>query len=369
MSIQLNTLIHHLQEWVPLSRAEQWDAVGLQISPARDEVEKVLIALDPSWITLKEARELGAQLIITHHPLLLKPLKSLRRDHPLEYLARSFIQEGIGLYVMHTNFDRLHLAREAGKRLGLCGLKSFGAGAGDSLYKLVVYVPTAHEEEIARALFAADAGHIGKYSHCSFRMSGTGTFMPEEGSTPFLGEPGMLERVQETRVETIVQKSLLKKTLTALARAHPYEEMAYDLIPLANTMEGGLGVVGQLPQPLSLQTLIQHLKNTLSVDAVRGLPDAQGPFETVALVPGKGGSFLLEALHRGADVLITGDVGHHDFMEARMHGIQLLDAGHFSLEVLSRDLIQRNLQNWVKVDNLHLHVHVSVQEQNPVQSF
>ncbi len=97
------------------------------------------------------------------------------------------------------------------------------------MYKLCVYIPESHLEQVKQALFAAGAGRIGDYDSCCFQLKGTGQFRPLAGSQPFIGRVGEVEQVVEYRVEMVCADELVDAALAALREAHPYEEPAFDL--------------------------------------------------------------------------------------------------------------------------------------------
>lgn len=324
-------LVHSL---FPPSLAEDWDNVGLQVGDPAAELHRVLVALDPSEQTLQQAVALGAQALFTHHPLLFRPLKSLTPGDEAGRVALAAARAQVAILCAHTNLDRATdgLNDWLAERLGLEAAVPLAAGDAD-LLKLVVFVPAGHEAAVADALFAAGAGKVGAYDRCSFRSAGTGTFRPGPGTRPFLGSEGRDEAAEEIRLETILPRASVGKVLDKLRRAHPYEEVAYDLIPLVNRREDvGLGRIGRLPEPTALEDFAEGVKSALGCSFLRlvGQPGAQ--VRKVAVCGGSGASLVGEAARQGADVLVTGDVKYHEARLAESLGLALVDAGHFATE-------------------------------------
>ncbi|MCR8631409.1 Nif3-like dinuclear metal center hexameric protein [Paenibacillus radicis (ex Xue et al. 2023)] len=325
------SIIQLMEELAPKHYAVPDDKIGLQLGSLHKEISGVLVALDVNDEVIDEAIRLGANLIIAHHAIIYRPLAHLQTDSPAGRLYEKLIKHDIAVYIAHTNLD----VAEGGvndmmaQALGLTGLSPLEDVHTDKLKKLVVFVPVDHVERVREALFQAGAGWIGKYSHCSFNNEGTGTFVPEEGSEPFIGQQGKLEKVQEIRLETIVPQSVEKRVVQAMLKAHPYEEVAYDLYQL--DLKGrsfGLGRVGKLPAPVTLEQLCEQVKTAYSVPALRVVGDPQHSIRKVAVLGGSGSRYVRHALFAGADVLITGDIDYHTAQDAAAAGIALIDPGH-----------------------------------------
>jgi dinuclear metal center YbgI/SA1388 family protein len=333
---RIQDLVGLLNGLYPPALAESWDNVGLQVGDPQASVSRVMVCLDPSVGALEEAGRTGAQALLCHHPLIFSPLLSLVPVDETGRMLFQAVREGIAVLAAHTNLDRARdgLNDWLAEALELEGAVPLQPG-GDDLLKLVVYVPAGYEKRVADALFEAGAGHIGNYDCCSFRSAGIGTFRPGAGSDPFSGTVGKQSSVRELRMETILPKERLRRAVDRMIKAHPYEEVAYDLIPLANRRpEIGLGRIGRLPQFTTLAHFADLVKRTLKVPAVRlvGAPDRK--VHKVALCGGSGASLLAEAVRQGADVLLTGDVKYHDARNAENRNLALIDAGHFGTEQL-----------------------------------
>ena len=331
---RIQDLIGLIHTDYPPSLAEDWDNVGLQVGDPAAPLERVLIALDVTAATLAEAEALGVQAMVTHHPLIFRPLKNITPLDPGSRLVMQAITANIAIIAAHTNLDcgAEGLNDWLAARLGIKEVLPLKGGKLP-LYKLVVYVPVGHEKVVEDALFAAGAGTIGTYDHCSFASSGTGRFRPGEASTPFIGSPGQESTPPEIRIETIVSAERVTKVIDKLRKAHPYEAPAYDLLLLQNRRDDlGLGRIGRLAQALSLQDYARQIGAALGTDSLRLVGDPQRLISKVACCGGSGASLIFDAQRQGADLLVTGDVKYHDARNALDLGLALVDAGHFATE-------------------------------------
>ena len=336
-------LIHKL--YAP-ELAEDWDNVGLQVGDPGRPLDRVMVALDPGLEAVEAARDAGAQALVTHHPLLFKPVKRLTPDDAVGKVLWTAVRDDVAIISAHTNLDCAvdGLNSWLAQKMGVEQAVPLQAVAGDYL-KLVVFVPVGHEDAVADALFSAGGGQIGAYDQCSFRSSGEGTFRPGPGTQPYIGTVGQREKTEEVRLETIIPKRKLLRVLEKMQKAHPYEEVAYDLLPLQNQVPGaGLGRIGRLAQQASLGEFAARVKESLGCDHLRLIGADQMPVRKVALCGGSG-AFLLQTAHRqGADVLVTGDVKYHEARQAEELGIALIDAGHFATEQLMIEQVTQSLQ-------------------------
>ena len=336
-------LIHKL--YAP-ELAEDWDNVGLQVGDPGRPLDRVMVALDPGLEAVEAARDAGAQALVTHHPLLFKPVKRLTPDDAVGKILWTAVRDDVAIISAHTNLDCAvnGLNSWLAQKMGVEQAIPLQAVAGDYL-KLVVFVPVGHEDAVADALFSAGGGQIGAYDQCSFRSRGEGTFRPGPGTQPYIGTLGQREKAEEVRLETIIPKRKLLRVLEKMQKVHPYEEVAYDLLPLQNQVPGaGLGRIGRLAQQTSLGEFAARVKESLGCDHLRLIGADQMPVRKVALCGGSG-AFLLQTAHRqGADVLVTGDVKYHEARQAEELGIALIDAGHFATEQLMIEQVTQSLQ-------------------------
>ncbi len=334
-SHRLQDLIGLIHSLYPPQLAETWDNVGLQVGDPAAPLDTVLVSLDPSAAALDAAARVEAQALVCHHPLIFRPLKSLTPADDTGRMLFQAIRQGTAVVCAHTNLDRARdgLNDWLARLLDVAEAAPLAAAEGGELLKLAVFVPLGYEAQVAAALFEAGAGHIGNYDSCSFGVSGTGTFRPGAGTSPFLGRPGEMERAREIRLETVVPRERLSRVVQKLLKAHPYEEPAYDLIPLANARaDVGLGRIGRLGEAVPLETFAEKVKQRLGCPFLRLVGDPQRRVAKVAVCGGSGASLLQEAVRRGADVLVTGDVKYHEARTAEALGVALIDAGHFATE-------------------------------------
>ena len=361
-------LVHRLY---PAELAEDWDNVGLQVGDPGAPLERVLIALDPSLAAVRAAQAIGAQALVTHHPLLFTPLKRLTPDTASGETIWTAVRAGVAVISAHTNLDcaAAGLNTWLAEALGIQESRPLQPVAGDYL-KLVVFVPAGHEVSVSEALFAAGAGQIGAYEGCSFRCAGVGTFRPGAGTSPFIGRIGQAEEVQEVRLETIVPKARLARVLEAMRSTHPYEEVAYDLLTLQNQVPGaGLGRIGRLSAPLPLTAFAAQIKVALGCDSLRLVGDLGGPVYKVAVCGGSGAELLRAAQRQGADVLVTGDVKYHDARLAEELGVALVDAGHFPTEQLMIARMTEALSAAARQRNWNLTIEAYTGEREPFRTY
>jgi dinuclear metal center YbgI/SA1388 family protein len=334
-TVKCQTIANMIEELAPKKLAESWDNVGLLVGDGASKVSKVLVCLDATEWVIEEAIEQGVDMIVCHHPIIFGSLKRITADTVLGRKLLKLISKEISVYSAHTNYD---IAKEGlndifAKRLGFKSFELIQSAYTDKLYKIIVYIPKGYEDKIFNALVNAGAGHIGDYSNCSYRTEGIGTFMPLEGTHPFIGQVGKLETVQETKLGTIVPQSLLNKTIKALIKAHPYEEAAYDIMPLENEGNSlGLGRIGELEQETTLAIYADFVKTALGVDKIRVAGDPNKKIKKVAMLNGAGNKFVSAARFAGADVLVTGDMQYHEMVDAVEAGLSIIDAGHFATE-------------------------------------
>jgi dinuclear metal center YbgI/SA1388 family protein len=367
-TIRVQDLSGLLNNLFPPQFAEEWDNVGLQVGDPQAVVRKILVCLDPTEAALHQAENESAQLVVSHHPLIFRPLKNLTPTDSTGRLVWQAVRGGIAVISAHTNLDRARpgLNDWLAEQLGLVNAQPLLLGSGQELFKLAVFVPADHLDSVAEALFAAGAGQLGNYDRCSFRAAGTGTFRGGEGSQPFLGRQGAMESVSEVRLEVLVPVERLSRVTQKLLKAHPYEEVAYDLLPLANRREDiGLGRIGRLAQPSPLEAFVGQVKSALGCQNPRWVGEPERMVAKVALCGGSGASLLPEALRQGADVLVTGDVKYHDAKIAQEQQIGLIDAGHFATEHLMVERLVATLQQAVAERNWPLEIIPMNGEQDP----
>ncbi|SHF12285.1 Nif3-like dinuclear metal center hexameric protein [Alkalibacter saccharofermentans] len=350
MSLKCSDILNIIDGFAPFDLAEKWDNVGLLIGDKNQEVNNILLSLDVTEDVVDEAVEKQADLIISHHPLIFSGVKEIRWDKYQGRTIQKLIKNDISVICAHTNLD---ISPEGinvylGELLGLLNVKPLMAMGREKLFKLAVFVPASHLEEVKKSLFSAGAGHIGNYENCSFETQGTGQFMPMTGAEPFLGDIDKLEHVDEMKLEVLVEYKFLDDAVSAIFKAHPYEEPAYDIYPLENKGKAfGLGILGSLKNPMDLEKFIKMIKKTLNLDIVRLSGEEKAMVKKIAVCSGSGADLLSRAKSSGADLLITGDVKYHDGQKAHELDICLLDAGHFATEIIVKDLLFNKLLKYM----------------------
>lgn len=325
----------------PFSMAESWDNSGLLIGSMDREVEKVLLALDATHHVVDEARQIGASLIITHHPVIFSAIKSMTAES-IPYRAAA---AGLSVISAHTNLDIAHggVNDRLTELLGLNDIDSLDVTQRIPYRKIVVFVPQPHVDIVYSAMAKAGAGTLGNYSGCAFAMEGTGCFMPGKGSHTAIGGIEQLETVAEQRVEMILPSSKTQEIIQAMKAAHPYEEPAYDIFEThAITEILSIGRTGSLPSALQPRQLAQLVKERLAAPGVK-LVSGRQDILRVAVCGGAGGYLVGHAAQAGAQALVTSELKHHELLEATALGLTVIDAGHFHTENIIMDPLRKQL--------------------------
>ncbi|HEY5514500.1 MAG TPA: Nif3-like dinuclear metal center hexameric protein [Geomonas sp.] len=319
----------------PSHLAESWDNVGLQLGDPSSPVSRIMVALDPGSPAIEAAVEAGCNLLITHHPFIFTPLKKISAADETGRLAIHALKNDLAVISLHTNYDIAQggVNDLLAGRLGVQGALPLRVTGADQYLKLVLFVPKGFEERLLEALSPFQAP-IGNYRDCSFQGDGIGRFTPVSGAQPFVGEVGLRQVQQESRLELLIPKERLSAAVAALKGAHPYEEPAFDVYQLLN--QGGtrgLGRIGSLPEATTAAEFALLVKQALGASGVRLVGEPGRRVKKVALCGGSGASLFHEAARKGADLLVTGDVKYHEAREAEALGIAVLDAGHFATEL------------------------------------
>jgi dinuclear metal center YbgI/SA1388 family protein len=340
----LAEVVSRLDEQYDPRWADSWDAVGLVCGDPDQAVRSVLFAVDPTLQVADEAVARGVDLLVTHHPLLLRPVSSVAATTPKGRVVHRLLRSGTALHVCHTNADSADpgVSDAMAEALGLSGVRPLDPDPAPATDKLVTFVPHAEAAKVVDALAEAGAGAIGEYDRCAWTASGLGTFRPGPRADPTIGTVGDVEEVPETRVEMVLERSRRTAVLAALRETHPYEEPAFDLFEtVAPPSTRGTGRVGALDHATSLRHFAGQVARALPATAggVRVAGDPDRPVRTVALCGGAGDSLLDLARHSGADVYVTSDLRHHPASELREHahgdpddGLALVDVAHWAAE-------------------------------------
>lgn len=335
-------IINFLETLAPLHLQEDYDNCGLVCGNSNAEALGAIVALDLTAEVIDEAIENGFNLIVVHHPPIFKGLKKIDAKDPVTSMLLRCIHHEIAVYGIHTNLDNViwGVNGEIASRMGLKNLQVLSPKGGTHR-QLTTYVPLSHAEKVKNAVFDAGAGAIGLYSECSFSSTGEGSFKALEGANPFIGDKGIRHLEQEQKLEFIFPVHLQNQVMMALKAAHPYETVAYNILPLENHFqELGGGAIGSLPEPVDEKEVLSMLKSIFKTGAIRHSPLTGKPIKTVALCGGSGKSLIYNALAMKADLYFTGDLGYHDFFlpAGRM---LLADIGHFESEQYTSDLLER----------------------------
>lgn len=336
---KLNTIIDALEAFAPRALQEDFDNCGLQVGQRDAEITGALLCIDVSEAVIDEAIQKHCNLIISHHPLIFRGLKSLTGKNEVERCVAKAIKNEVAIYASHTCMDsaRGGVSHRMAQKLGLRDVRVL-VPQSDKLVKMVTFVPVAQLDEVRAAVFEAGAGQIGNYDFCSYVSEGYGTFRAGDEAQPFCGEIGQLHTENEARLEVILPKFKQAAVVAALLKAHPYEEPAFDLIPLANSWaQVGLGATGFLPEPTDERTFLAQLKTIFQTDCIKHSPFLGRKISKIALCGGAGSDFIGAAKAAKADIYITGDVTYHRFFEAD-NQIVIADIGHFESEQFTKEI-------------------------------
>lgn len=347
----LGDVVSLLHTWFPPATAESWDAVGLVHGDPSTEVSRVMFAVDPTEAVAAEAAEWGADLLVVHHPLFLKPVHGFAATTPKGRTLHTLASAGCALLTAHTNADQAvgGVSEAMATALGLRDQRPLVPAPTPPLDKVTTYVPHAQAEAVRAALAEAGAGSIGDYDSCSFSTPGEGRFRPLEGATPTIGEVGRPEVVDEVRVEAVLPRARRAAVVAALLAAHPYEEPAHDVVELADPGSAvtGTGRVGDVA-PTTLGEFARTVASALprTAGGVRVAGDADRPVRTVALVGGAG-DFLLDAMAGSdVDVYVTSDLRHHPAAEfVEKGGPALVDVAHWAAEWTWLPVVEQRLRD------------------------
>ncbi|MBX9784045.1 MAG: Nif3-like dinuclear metal center hexameric protein [Chitinophagaceae bacterium] len=338
--MQIGNFIHTLEQWAPPSLQESYDNSGLLTGNLSLECKGILISLDATEEVINEARSRGCNLVIAHHPIIFKGLKKITGKTYVERAIIAAIKYDIAVYALHTNLDNIISGVNAAmaQKLGLTNC-SILLSKPNQLKKLFTFAPQEHAETVRKALFAAGAGYIGNYSETSFNTPGTGTFKAGENATPFVGAVGQRHEEPEVKIEVIFPAWAQWGIVKALKEAHPYEEVAYDIVSIDNDLQSvGSGMMGELSEAVHETAFLHLLKEKFGLKLIRHTPLTGKMIQRVALCGGSGSFLTARALSAGADAYVTADVKYHEFFDAE--GKMLLaDIGHWESEQFTIDLI------------------------------
>ena len=339
MGIKISEVISYLEEIAPPAYQESYDNATLITGDRETEVTGILCTLDCTEEVVREAISMGANMIVAHHPIIFKGLKSLTGKNYVERTLILAIRHHIAIYAAHTNLD--HVAHGVNKKIadkiGLINTKILQPKK-QLFSNLTFFVPEPSKDEVLAAIYQAGAGKIGEYSDCSFQIKGLGTFTPSLNSNPTTGKPEIPEKIEEIRIEVLVHNHLLPQVLAVLKNSHPYEEVAYYVHLLENeNQEVGAGMIGELKDAMDELEFLDFLKEKMELQVIKHTGLLSKKVKKIAVCGGAGIFLLGDAKRAKADVFITADVKYHEFFDAESK-IILCDIGHYESEIFTKQL-------------------------------
>ncbi len=339
--MQIKDITNYLESLTPLSSQESYDNSGLIYGDKNSTLTNALISLDCTEEIIEEAITKGCNLVICHHPIVFKGLKTFTGKNYIERTLIKAIKNDIAIYAIHTNLDnyKFGVNKKIADLLGVTEPTILQPNL-NTLSKLVVYTPNSHKDIVLNELFKSGAGEIGNYSNCSFSSEGQGTFLPNENANPFIGKTSETHFESETKIEVLLSNHNSRSIIQNMINHHPYEEVAYDIIPLKNINKyEGSGMYGKLEKPIKTLDFLKHLKSTFKSEVIKHTNICKDTIETVAWCGGSGSFLLKNAIQKKADIFITGDFKYHEFFDAE-NQIIIADIGHFESEQFTIDLIR-----------------------------
>lgn len=362
--MQIKEVIQHLEDMAPTSYAEDFDNVGLLVGDPNTTLTGILVTLDTLEIIVDEAIENNCNLIVSFHPIVFKGLKKFNGNNYVERVVMKAIKHDIAIFAIHTALDNaLHGVNDMiCEQLGLINRKILIPQNGN-IKKLTTFAPVAEAEALRTKLFEAGAGTIGNYDNCSFSTEGIGTFKASEKANPSIGEIGKTHHEKETQIQVTFPKHKEKNILRALFENHSYEEVAYEVITLENNNQHiGMGMIGELQEPINELDFLKHLKKVFKTGCVRHSKLLGKPIKKVAVLGGSGSFAIKNAQRAGADIFITSDLKYHQFYEAEKK-LVIADIGHYESEQYTKNLIVTYLRK--KISNFA--IILSDKNTNPIQ--
>jgi dinuclear metal center YbgI/SA1388 family protein len=340
--MKLKELVKILDREFHKEYALNWDNAGLLTGDLNNEVQKVIISLDVNNFVISEAIKTKADLVFSHHPLILNPIKNIVSDSLQSQVILKAIENKIALYCAHTNYDVM----ENGLNdyiASLLDMKSITYIIPNNLqwFKFAIYAPSGYEEKIRNAICSAGGGQWGDYSCATFKTNGTGTFKPGSNSEPFIGEKGKLEFVDEVKIECVARSENLKTLLENVLSVHPYEEPAYDIIPMENILiKGGIGRIGKIEHALKLDEFLEFVKIKLDINNFKYIYKDNSSIidngiKKIAVVNGSINSITAEISGLDIDCLICGEISYHNAQLISENGILIVELGHAESELFA----------------------------------
>jgi dinuclear metal center YbgI/SA1388 family protein len=370
--MNVSQFIRVVDRLAPFRLAESWDNVGLQIGDPTANISRVMVCLEVNAEVLAEAVRQRVDLLLAHHPLLLEPVSGLRADRYPQELALELIRNNLSLVVAHTNLDCSPMGTNAAlaELIGLESRRPLIPGSAEKRFKIVVFTPAGYEGEIIEAIYEGGGGVIGDYDHCTARTACTGTFRGSEAANPFIGQVGRLEEVSELRIEAVAPERRLRRIVKEVLKAHPYDEVAYDIYPLASiSEEWGFGLIGMLPRRAKLKAFINRLKSVLGVKTAQFIGrESDFSVKTIAVLAGSVNSTIGQILDRNFDVIVVGEMKHHRAQEVMASGMNAICVGHFASERPVASYFSRILERQEIIAQSNVEILVSQTETDPFRA-
>lgn len=339
--MKISEVTGYLESIAPLSLQENYDNAGLLTGDPDILCKGIMVSLDATEEVIMDAASYDCNLLVTHHPIIFGGLRKLNGKSYVEKAVIAAIKKEIAIYAIHTNLDNV-IDGVNGRIASLLGLTNIRAllPRENTLRKLYTFVPVEHAESVRQAIFDAGGGQIGNYSECSFGVAGTGTYKPGDNTQPFAGTKGKRHQENELRIEVIFPSYREKEIIARMVASHPYEEVAYDVVTLANSHPGiGSGIIGRLPEPAGEREFLQQLAAVFQTPSIRHSSLLKRPVSLVAVCGGAGSFLIPRALSAAADFFVTADVKYHEFFDAN-RGMVIADVGHYESEQFTINLLQ-----------------------------
>ncbi len=362
--MKLNKIIECLEKWAPLSLQEEYDNTGLIIGNNQNEIKGVLVTLDCTEDVINEAIKKKCNLIISHHPLIFRPIKKITGSNYVERSILKAIENSIAIYSIHTNLDNIisGVNSKIAEKIELKNVKILNKKS-NILSKIEFYVPKDYKENILKKLFKIGAGKIGNYDSCSFQVEGLGTFRPNNNASPFIGKNDKFQKSNEVKVELVFHNHLEKELIRCLKESHPYDEVAFYITKINNKSEMvGSGIIGNLK--IDSNNLLKKLKNIFKTKIIKHTTLNKNKVSKIAICGGSGSILIDNAIKNGADVYITSDLKYHDFFEGD-NKMLIVDIGHYESEQFTKELIFEYLNKKL----VNIAIHLSKVNSNPIRYY
>jgi dinuclear metal center YbgI/SA1388 family protein len=349
--MKIREIAQAVEEIAPLGLAQDWDDVGLLIGNPHKTIKNILLTIDTTRAVVAEAKAQKVDLILAYHPIIWDGLKRVTADGEMAHIYE-LIKAGISVFCIHTALDVAAggVNDALADILGIENAEPIGDYVADPAgpqYKIITFVPQDDVNKVANALYDAGAGAIGNYSHCGFQSDGTGTFKPLAGANPTIGKRGKIESVNEIKLETVVPSGKVLEVLAALRASHPYQTPAFDVFQHCDIENKiGLGRIGELKKPLSMQKAISNIKAASGCKAVGIVGPAKRTINKAAVCAGSCGKILNSVISQECDLYLTGELKHHQALAAQEAGLTCICLSHtvserFALKNLAKQLKKR----------------------------